>query len=121
MKKTLQLVTKNNKLTNNVKLLSSKKFNSMNVQRFYTTSTQTPTKSKFQNILTLKASEMFCFQCEQTQDHNGCKTVGVCGKTPEVSALQDLLIFQTRRLAVYLNELLKEGVDAKELFERNKV
>jgi hydroxylamine reductase len=64
---------------------------------------------------------MFCFQCEQTQDHTGCKTVGVCGKTPEVSALQDLLIFQTRRLAVYLNELLKEGVDAKELFEKNRV
>jgi hydroxylamine reductase len=38
---------------------------------------------------------MFCFQCEQTENHTGCKTKGVCGKTPEVAALQDLLIQRT--------------------------
>ena len=37
-------------------------------------------------------SEMFCFQCEQTESGTGCTTVGVCGKTPEVAALQDLLV-----------------------------
>lgn len=64
---------------------------------------------------------MFCFQCEQTQNHTGCTTVGVCGKQPETAGLQDLLIFQTRRLAVYLNELIKEGYPVEKLYEMNKV
>ena len=35
---------------------------------------------------------MFCFQCEQTENVSGCTTIGVCGKKPEVSRLQDLLM-----------------------------
>ena len=35
---------------------------------------------------------MFCYQCEQTAGGKGCTKMGVCGKTPEVAALQDLLI-----------------------------
>lgn len=42
---------------------------------------------------------MFCFQCEQTRDGVGCKTVGVCGKEPETAALQDLLIHTLKRLS----------------------
>lgn len=35
-------------------------------------------------------------QCEQTKGNVGCDKVGVCGKTPEVAILQDLLIFQLK-------------------------
>jgi hydroxylamine reductase (hybrid-cluster protein) len=36
--------------------------------------------------------EMFCYQCEQTANGKGCTRLGVCGKTPEIANLQDLLI-----------------------------
>ena len=36
---------------------------------------------------------MFCYQCEQTAKGTGCTIQGVCGKTPEVAALQDLLLY----------------------------
>ncbi len=42
---------------------------------------------------------MFCNQCEQTNKGVGCTTVGVCGKTPEVAALQDLLLHQLKGIA----------------------
>ena len=35
--------------------------------------------------------EMFCYQCEQTANGKGCTKMGVCGKTPEIANLQDLL------------------------------
>ena len=40
--------------------------------------------------------EMFCYQCEQTANGKGCTKLGVCGKTPEVANLQDLLVFQLK-------------------------
>jgi len=42
---------------------------------------------------------MFCFQCEQTAKGEGCTKVGVCGKQPEVAALQDLLIYAVKGLS----------------------
>jgi hydroxylamine reductase len=42
---------------------------------------------------------MFCYQCEQTTRGTGCVKVGICGKTPEVSDLQDALVYATKRLA----------------------
>ncbi|RLI01224.1 hypothetical protein DRO31_06995, partial [Candidatus Bathyarchaeota archaeon] len=36
---------------------------------------------------------MFCYQCEQTAGGTGCTRFGVCGKSPEVAALQDLLLY----------------------------
>lgn len=42
--------------------------------------------------------EMFCYQCEQTANGKGCTKIGVCGKTPEIANLQDLLIFQIKGL-----------------------
>lgn len=42
---------------------------------------------------------MFCYQCEQTSAGTGCRSVGVCGKTPEVAVLQDLLVEQTKGIA----------------------
>ena len=43
---------------------------------------------------------MFCFQCQETAGCKGCTMMGVCGKTPEVAAMQDLLIYVTKGLAV---------------------
>ena len=40
--------------------------------------------------------EMFCYQCEQTANGKGCTKMGVCGKTPEIAGLQDLLIYQIK-------------------------
>ena len=42
---------------------------------------------------------MFCFQCEQTAKGQGCTTFGVCGKSPEVATLQDLLIYTLRGIS----------------------
>jgi hydroxylamine reductase len=53
--------------------------------------------------------DMFCFQCEQTQNGSGCVTVGVCGKTPETAALQDLLVHQVKGISTYANRLTKLG------------
>ncbi len=52
---------------------------------------------------------MFCNQCEQTSKGIACTTIGVCGKSAEVSALQDLLIYATKGLAMYANEARKAG------------
>ncbi len=58
---------------------------------------------------------MFCFQCEQTAHGKGCTTFGVCGKNPEVSALQDLLIYMVRGLSQLSLEGKKLGVKDDEL------
>jgi hydroxylamine reductase len=42
---------------------------------------------------------MFCFQCEQTAKGQGCTKLGVCGKQPDVAALQDLLIYAVKGLS----------------------
>jgi hydroxylamine reductase len=43
---------------------------------------------------------MFCFQCEQTSKGEGCTKIGVCGKKPEVAALQDLLMYAVKGLSL---------------------
>ena len=52
---------------------------------------------------------MFCYQCEQTAGGKGCTKVGVCGKTPEIAALQDLLIYQVKGISCYAKELIEKG------------
>ncbi len=42
---------------------------------------------------------MFCYQCEQTAKGTGCTIQGVCGKQPEIAALQDLLLYSLMGLA----------------------
>ena len=42
---------------------------------------------------------MFCYQCEQTAKGEGCTKIGVCGKQPEVAALQDLLNYVVKGLS----------------------
>ena len=53
---------------------------------------------------------MFCYQCEQAAGGKGCTKVGVCGKQPDVAALQDLLIYALRGLAQVAVEGRKKGV-----------
>lgn len=45
-------------------------------------------------------TKMFCYQCEQTMGGKGCTRIGVCGKTPEVATLQDLLIHMLKGLSI---------------------
>lgn len=53
--------------------------------------------------------DMFCYQCEQTAGGKGCTKVGVCGKTPEVAALQDLLIYILKGIGFYGEALYEKG------------
>ncbi len=55
-------------------------------------------------------TDMFCWQCEQTAQGTGCSTFGVCGKSPEVAKLQDLLIYALRGLSLVAIEARKVGV-----------
>ena len=52
---------------------------------------------------------MFCYQCEQTAGGKGCTKLGVCGKTPEIAALQDLLVYQIKGISCYLDVLAENG------------
>lgn len=54
---------------------------------------------------------MFCYQCEQTVGGKGCTKRGVCGKTPEIANLQDLLIYQLKGISCYAKEILDKGVN----------
>ena len=53
--------------------------------------------------------DMFCYQCEQTAGGKGCTRVGVCGKTPEIAGLQDLLIYQLKGISFYVKKLIDKG------------
>ncbi|CEQ17955.1 hydroxylamine reductase [Paraclostridium sordellii] len=52
---------------------------------------------------------MFCYQCEQTAGGKGCTKIGVCGKSPEIAALQDLLIYQVKGISCYAKVLIDKG------------
>jgi len=60
-------------------------------------------------------NQMFCYQCEQTSEGKACTTFGVCGKSPEVAALQDLLIYMLRGLSQLAVEGQKVGVKDEQL------
>ena len=53
--------------------------------------------------------EMFCYQCEQTANGKGCTRLCVCGKTPEIANLQDLLIYQVKGISCYGKVLSELG------------
>ena len=53
---------------------------------------------------------MLCYQCEQTAGGTGCTRFGVCGKSPEVAALQDLLIYAMKGLSYVVVEGKTHGV-----------
>ena len=54
-------------------------------------------------------NKMFCFQCQETAGCKGCTISGVCGKKPEVAAMQDLLVFATKGLSAVTTRLRAEG------------
>ena len=58
---------------------------------------------------------MFCNQCEQTAKGTGCTQVGVCGKKPEVSALQDLMVHAVKGLSLYADEGRRVGISDPEV------
>lgn len=58
---------------------------------------------------------MFCYQCEQTAKSEACTKMGVCGKTPEVAALQDVLIYSLMGLAQCAVEARKKGITDPEV------
>jgi len=58
----------------------------------------------------MEGNAMFCYQCEQTAKGEGCMKMGVCGKEPEVAALQDLLIYALKGLSLYAVEGRKVGI-----------
>lgn len=54
-------------------------------------------------------NKMFCYQCQETAGCTGCTQAGVCGKKPEVAAMQDLLVFVTKSLSAITTQLRAEG------------
>ena len=54
-------------------------------------------------------NKMFCFQCQETANCTGCTVSGVCGKKPDVAAMQDLLIYATKGLSAVAEKLREEG------------
>lgn len=55
--------------------------------------------------------DIFCYQCEQTAGGKGCTKLGVCGKTPEIANLQDLLIYQLKGISFYARHILDSGLN----------
>ncbi|WP_186565415.1 hydroxylamine reductase [Lawsonibacter celer] len=53
--------------------------------------------------------KMFCYQCQETAGCTGCTQAGVCGKKPDVAAMQDLLVYVTRALSAVTTRLRAEG------------
>ncbi|MFZ7138667.1 MAG: hydroxylamine reductase [archaeon] len=57
---------------------------------------------------------MFCYQCEQTANEKGCTQHGVCGKSPEVAALQDLLVYALKGLSQVALDAKKQNIPTDE-------
>ena len=53
--------------------------------------------------------KMFCFQCQETAGCKGCTVSGVCGKKPDVAAMQDLLVYVTKGISAVTTALRQEG------------
>ena len=53
--------------------------------------------------------KMFCYQCQETAGCKGCTMSGVCGKTPDVAAMQDLLVYVTKGISAVTTVLRQEG------------
>ena len=52
--------------------------------------------------------KMFCYQCQETAGCSGCTLSGICGKTPEVAAMQDLLVYVTKGISAVTTALRRE-------------
>src|SRR3989339_1188718 len=58
---------------------------------------------------------MFCYQCEQTAKGTGCTAYGVCGKSPEVATLQDLLLYAVKDISRYAHRAYEMGSRDKDI------
>ncbi|MGD9342881.1 MAG: hydroxylamine reductase, partial [Desulfuromonadales bacterium] len=58
---------------------------------------------------------MFCYQCEQAAKGTGCTAIGVCGKQPDVAALQDLLVYTLKGIAFWADKARAKGVKDQEI------
>ena len=56
-------------------------------------------------------NKMFCYQCQETAGCAGCTQAGVCGKKPDVAAMQDLLVYVTKGLSAVTTQLRAENKD----------
>ena len=54
-------------------------------------------------------NKMFCFQCQETAGCSGCTQYGVCGKSPELAKMQDLLVYVTKGISEVTTRLRTEG------------
>ena len=54
-------------------------------------------------------SKMFCFQCQETAGCKGCTQFGVCGKSPDLARMQDLLVYVTKGISEITTRLRGEG------------
>lgn len=54
---------------------------------------------------------MFCYQCQETMGGTGCTRVGMCGKKPDLAAMQDLLIYVTKGLSAITTQLRREKTE----------
>lgn len=54
-------------------------------------------------------NKMFCYQCQETAGCSGCTQSGVCGKKPDVAAMQDLLVFVSKAVSAVTAQLRKEN------------
>jgi len=61
------------------------------------------------------SNTMFCYQCEQTAKGSGCTIKGVCGKEPQVAALQDLLLYATKGLSMYAHRARQLGIQDRDV------
>ncbi|KEZ86064.1 MULTISPECIES: hydroxylamine reductase [Clostridium] len=63
-------------------------------------------------------NKMFCFQCQEAAGCSGCTVRGVCGKTPDLAKLQDLLIYSSRGLSEVATRAREEGVTVSNIINR---
>lgn len=58
---------------------------------------------------------MFCYQCQEAAKGTGCTIRGVCGKTPEVAGIQDVLMYFLRGLSVWSQKGRQEGIEDEQV------
>ena len=56
---------------------------------------------------------MFCFQCQEAAKNTGCTIKGVCGKTPEVAGIQDVLMYQMKGISIFANMARENGLNTE--------
>jgi hydroxylamine reductase len=56
---------------------------------------------------------MFCYQCQEASKNIGCSIKGVCGKSPEVANLQDLLLYVTKGVAWWSHQADVQNIEHK--------